>query len=106
MKVLNKMTESLHDIQCTCIVILNEGDISSYGRLDSSFGPFGSLVAADYIYNVSSAIVDDDELEEDEGFILYFDFNDDRNNPSDLDRLKAGNRSILVTIIDDDEGKF
>ena len=54
------------------------------------------------LYNVSSAIVDDDELEEDEGFILlYFDFNDDRNNPSDLDRLKAGNRSILVTIKDD-----
>ena len=54
---------------------------------------------------MSSAIVDDDEIEKDEGFILYFDFNDDRNNPSDLNRLVAGNRSILVTIIED-EGKL
>ena len=49
---------------------------------------------------MSSIIVDDDELEEDEGFILYFDFSDDRNNPEDLDQLIAGNRAILVTIRD------
>ena len=88
--------------QFTNCVLLIVDDISPSGRLDTNFGPFDQLVAADYIYDVSSSVVDDAGLEGDEGFILYFDFSDSSNNPSDLARLEAGNRAILVTILDDD----
>ena len=77
-----------------------EGDISLSGRTDFVFRRTDFPIGFGSFYNVSSVIVDDDELEEDEGFILYFDISDNRNNPLDLDRLRAGNRSILVTIID------
>ena len=80
----------------------NKGDITLSGTYNTSFGPTEFLLAADFIYDVSSAVVDDDEFEGDEGFILYFDFSDPRNSPFDLARLQAGNRSILVTILDDD----
>ena len=70
--------------------------------MDSRFGPFLSTVAADFIYNVSSAVIDDDELENDEGFILYFAFNRSVINPVDLARLNVGTGAILVTIEDDD----
>ena len=59
-------------------------------------------MAADFIYNVSSAVIDDDELENDEGFILYFAFNRSVINPVDLARLNVGTGAILVTIEDDD----
>ena len=59
-------------------------------------------LAADYIYNVASAVIDDEEVEEDEGFILYFDFDESQINPADYSRLQTGTRAVLVTITNDD----
>ena len=59
-------------------------------------------MAVDFLYNVSSAVVDDGERETDEGFILYFDFDEDEANPDDLSRLRFGTGAILITIRDDD----
>ena len=59
-------------------------------------------LAADYIYNVASAVIDDEDVEEDEGFILYFDFDESQINPADYSRLQTGTRAVLVTITNDD----
>ena len=62
-------------------------------------------LAADYIYNVASAVIDDEDVEEDEGFVLYFDFDESQINPADYSRLQTGTRAVLVTITNDD-GEF
>ena len=77
-------------------------DISVAGRLDLSFGPVDAPVAADFIYDVATAVVDDMDVEGDEGFILYFKFNESEIDPADFSRLVTGTGTILVTIQDDD----
>ena len=59
-------------------------------------------MAADFIYDVTTAVIDDMDVEGDEGFILYFKFNESEINPADFSRLETGTRTILVTIQDDD----
>ena len=54
------------------------------------------------MYNVANAVTDDIDVEGDEGFILYLNFTESEIDPADLSRLEAGNRTILVTIQDDD----
>ena len=49
-----------------------------------------------------SAVNNNGEVETDEGFVLYFNFTESEIDPIDLTRLEAGNRTILVTILDDD----
>ena len=71
------------------------------GRANYGFGPVDREVAATLIYNLTTAIVDDAEVEFDEGFILYIEINDN-NDPSDNFDVEARNRSILVTIDNDD----
>ena len=78
------------------------GDISVAGRLESGFGPNKVPAAADFIYDVTDAIIDDNDVEGDEGFILYFKFNESEIDPMDYSRLVTGTRTILVTIQDDD----
>lgn len=70
--------------------------------MNFSFGPAERPLAADYIYNVSTAVINDGEAEGDEGFILYFEFDESQINPDDFRRLDTGTRTILVTITDDD----
>ena len=60
------------------------------------------MLAADFIYNVASAVIDDEEVEGDEGFILYFAFNQSQINPDDYSRLEYGTGAILITINDND----
>ena len=79
-----------------------EGDINPSARLDLSFGPTEFLLAGDFIYNTSAAVINDRELEGVEGFILYFELDRDEIDPDDYRRLEAGSRTILVTIRDDD----
>ena len=64
-------------------------------------GGLGQL-EADYTYDVASAIVDDADVEEDEGFVLYFNFNGSQFNSDDYSRLRTGIRTILVIITNDD----
>ena len=54
------------------------------------------------MYNVLNAVNDDIDVEGDEAFILYFNFTESEIDSADLSRLEAGNRTILVTIQDDD----
>ena len=84
----------------SCTVVLNEGDIHSDGSFISSYEP-NDFPRVDYLYNVTTAFEDDDELEEDEGFILYFDFDDVRNDQFNFDQLEAGDRAVLVTVRSD-----
>ena len=77
-------------------------DVSAAGRLDLSFGPTALSLTTDFVYDVVSAVNNNGEVEADEGFILYFNFNESEIDPIDLTRLEAGNRTILVTILDDD----
>ena len=78
------------------------GDISAAGSKSYSFGPAGHLLAEDYTYNISAALNNDKEEEPNEGFILWFDFDESRIDPADLSRLSNVRRAILVTIFDDD----
>lgn len=78
------------------------GDISAAGNANYSFGPAGHPLAVDYTYDVSSALINDEEEETDEGFILWFDFQESLIEPADLRRLRNIRRAILVTIVDDD----
>jgi hypothetical protein len=80
----------------------SDGDISAAGRLDLSFGPTAFPLTADFMYNVLNAVNDDIDVEGDEAFILYFNFTESEIDSADLSRLEAGNRTILVTIQDDD----
>ena len=82
--------------------MLFEGDIIAAAREDFSFGPADFPLAGDYFYNVNSAVFDDEEVEGDEGFILYFEFDRDEINSDDYSRLDLGTGAILVTIEDDD----
>ena len=83
--------------------LLTQGDIISAARMDYSFGPSPDFPqAGDYIYTVNSAIIDDQRLERDEGFILYFEFDRDEINSDDYSRLDIGTGAILVTIEDDE----
>lgn len=57
-------------------------------------------------YDIAISLQEDDVFEDDEGFILYFEFNEGAIDPSDFIRLDTGTRAILVTIIDNDECKI
>lgn len=48
---------------------------------------------------MATAVVDDNAVEQNEGFILYVSY-DESNNPRDT--IVAGDRAILVTIVDND----
>ena len=78
-----------------------EGDISrDEGTFDFSFQPNTVVaIAATLVYDVATAVVDDNAVERNEGFILYVSY-DESNNPRDT--IVAGDRAILVTIIDND----
>ena len=70
--------------------------------MDGEFGPAPVPLAADFIFNVNGAITDDATPEGDEGFILYFEFDEDDIDPADFSRLNVGVGAILITIWDDD----
>ena len=70
--------------------------------MDGEFPATQFPLAADLLYDVNRAVIDDDEREMDEGFILYFVFNESAINPEDFSRLSIGTGAILVTIEDDD----
>jgi len=54
------------------------------------------------VYGLCGIAVDDREAEEEEGFILYFDFDQSAIHPDDYSRLQIGNAAILIRIIDND----
>ena len=54
---------------------------------------------ADYVFDLAAAVVDDLNVEGDEGFILLLQL-DDSNNPSDT--VLVTNAATLVTISDND----
>lgn len=56
-------------------------------------------------YELSISLPDDDVFEEDEGFILYFEFDENEINADDFSRLNTGTKTILVTISDNDACK-
>ena len=57
-----------------------------------------------YVYN--ALLQDDTEDESVEGFILYFEFDENQINSDDYDRLNRGTGAILVNIIDNDGCEF
>lgn len=71
----------------------------------ASFTFLASLETVIISYNMSITVQDDDKLEGDEGFILYFEFDESQINPDDFRRLETGTRTILVTIKDNDACK-
>ena len=54
------------------------------------------------MYGLCDIAVDDMEAEEEEGFILYFDFDQSAIHPDDYSRLQIGNAAILIRITDND----
>lgn len=67
-----------------------------------SFTFSASLTNITTSYDVNIALQDDDDFEGNEGFILYFDFDQNEINPADFGRLETGTKTILVTIVDSD----
>ena len=55
-----------------------------------------------YVLALYGIAVDDQEVEGDEGFILYFEFYQTLIHPDDYSRLQIGNAAILVIIDDND----
>ena len=76
-------------------------DILSSGRFTFEYGPTDVSQAGTLAYNLSSVIRDDNEIEPNEGFILYLEIDED-NNPSDNFDFQAGSGAILVIINDND----
>ena len=76
------------------------------GDFDDSFSTPFSFSAGQQIdttnYDVTISIMEDDVFEDDEGFILYFQFNENEINPTDFSRLETDTRTILVVITDND----
>ena len=58
------------------------------------------------MYDIGSKVVDDQEMENEEGFILYYNFNRSAINPSDYSRLQIRNASTLIRVIDNDICKY
>ena len=58
------------------------------------------------MYDIGVNVVDDQEMETEEGFILYYTFNQSAINPSDYSRLQIRNGSTLIRIIDNDICKY
>ena len=56
-------------------------------------------------YDIQFTVQDDSVFEGDEGFILYFEFNEANIDSGDFSRLETGTRAILVTITDNDQCK-
>ena len=96
------MVRQRKDCVVVYVTLYCTDDVSAAGRLDLSFGPTALSLTTDFVYDVVSAVNNNGEVEADEGFILYFNFNESEIEPIDLTRLEAGNRTILVTILDDD----
>jgi len=80
---------------------LTSGDFNSTG-FSFVFGASPAPIAADYLYNLGGLTFDDQEVEGDEGFILYFDFDQTAIHPDDYSRLQIGNGATLVRITDND----
>ena len=75
------------------------------GNAQSSFNFVTSSEAITTEYDVGSLVIDDDSLEQEEGFVLYFDFDQSQISIDDYSRLQTGTRAILVTITDNDACK-
>lgn len=56
-------------------------------------------------YDIMFSVQEDNVFEGDEGFILYFEFNEVSIDAEDFSRLETGTRAILVTITDNDQCK-
>ena len=54
------------------------------------------------VYNFEFRLVNDVEAEEDEGFIVYFNFDESGASSEDYNRLDIGTGALLITISDDD----
>ena len=81
------------------------GDFSLPG-FNFVFRNSSSLLAADYVYGLCGIAVDDQEVEKEEGFILYFDFDQTAIHPDDYSRLQIGNAAMLIRITDNDIRKY
>ena len=56
----------------------------------------------DYIYDTGAAIVDDENEEDVEGFVLFLSFDENEIERDDVSRLNSGIGAVLVHIIDND----
>ena len=57
-------------------------------------------------YGISIEVEEDEDFEDNEGFILYFEFDESQINFIDFSRLETGTRTILITIVDNDARKI
>ena len=80
---------------------LTSGDFNSTG-FSFAFEVTSGLTTVNYEYDLGDIVFDDQEEEEEEGFILYFDFDQTAIHPDDYSRLQIGNGTILVRITDND----
>ena len=79
------------------------------GDFDASYSESFTFTASqDMIttnYDISLSVPEDEVFEGNEGFVLYFVFDEGSINAGDYSRLETGTRAILVTITDNDQCK-
>lgn len=85
------------------ISIFFTGDFNA--TITTSFTFSASMDITTTNYGISIEVEEDNEFEESEGFIIYFEFDESQIDPIDFSRLETGTRTILVTIIDNDACK-
>lgn len=57
------------------------------------------------VYSFEFRVTNDLEVEEEEGFIVYFDFDESEISADDYSRLDTGIGALLISISDDDTCK-
>ena len=79
------------------------------GDFDSSYSESFTFTASQEMittnYDISFTVPEDEVFEGNEGFILFFVFDESSIDSGDFSRLETGTRAILVTITDNDQCK-
>ena len=75
------------------------GDFRSTG-ISYIFSATSNRVTTNYEYALSGTVVDDEESEGEEGFILSYSFNPTAIDPIDYRRLQFGHVATLIKIAD------